>query len=108
MSRMNANPRWPGLRAELISRAKRDQEARSALADPPSSAQWDAVRGVDAENAPWLEDIVAKYGWPGAKLVGEDGAHAAWLLAQVRHEALFYRVEVRELHRRPVAAGRRS
>lgn len=37
---------------------------------------------VDGENLPWLKDLIARTGWPGRSAVGEDGAEAAWLLAQ--------------------------
>jgi hypothetical protein len=37
---------------------------------------------IDDENAVWLREVVTKLGWPGRSLVGDDGAHAAWLLAQ--------------------------
>ena len=63
------------LRAELLHRVEKDQAARKAL-DP------DGMREADGENLPWLKDVVAAHGWPGVSLVGADGAHAAWLLAQ--------------------------
>ena len=63
-----------GLRAELLRRVETDQVARKAL-DP------EAMREADGENLPWLKDVIAEHGWPGASLVGTDGAHAAWLLA---------------------------
>ncbi len=37
---------------------------------------------IDDENAIWLRWAVTEFGWPGRSLVGDDGAHAAWLLAQ--------------------------
>src|SRR5437764_14843059 len=37
---------------------------------------------IDDENAVWLREVVTRFGWPGRTLVGDDGAHAAWLLAQ--------------------------
>ncbi len=37
---------------------------------------------VDQANTAWLAELTARRGWPGRTLVGEDGAHAAWLLAQ--------------------------
>jgi hypothetical protein len=40
------------------------------------------VASVDAGNLAWLKETVAEVGWPGRSMVGEDGAHAAWLLAQ--------------------------
>src|SRR5436305_459467 len=41
--------------------------------------QWQTV---DAPNTRWLADLVAGRGWAGRTLVGDDGAQAAWLLAQ--------------------------
>jgi hypothetical protein len=64
-----------GLRAELLRRVEKDQVARKAL-------DADAMREADGENLPWLKEVVAAHGWPGAPLVGTDGAHGAWLLAQ--------------------------
>jgi hypothetical protein len=37
---------------------------------------------MDTANTEWLNDLVDSRGWPGRSLVGEDGAKAAWLLAQ--------------------------
>jgi hypothetical protein len=37
---------------------------------------------VDAENLPWLQDLIARTGWPRRSAVGDDGASVAWLLAQ--------------------------
>lgn len=65
------------LRAELLRRAERDQDARGQ-----AERDWEPVAAVDAENLPWLKQVIAGNGWPGRSLVGEDGAHAAWLLAQ--------------------------
>jgi hypothetical protein len=42
----------------------------------------EAMAAADGENLPWLRQVVADAGWPGKSLVGDDGAHAAWLLAQ--------------------------
>jgi hypothetical protein len=67
----------PELRCELLRRAEKDQAARS---EPERDAE--TVRSVDAENIAWLRDLVAEVGWPGRSMAGEDGAHAAWLLAQ--------------------------
>jgi DNA-directed RNA polymerase subunit RPC12/RpoP len=67
----------PELREELLRRAEKDQAARKAYRD-----DWQQVAAVDAENLPWLEGLINEVGWPGRSLVGEDGAHAAWLLVQ--------------------------
>jgi hypothetical protein len=63
------------LRAELLRRVAVDQEARHAL-------DVEAVAAADGENLPWLRQVIADVGWPGRSLVSEDGAQAAWLLAQ--------------------------
>jgi hypothetical protein len=63
------------LRAELLRRVAVDQEARRAV-------DTEAMAVADSENLPWLKQVVTSVGWPGRSLVGEDGAHAAWLLAQ--------------------------
>lgn len=67
----------PELRSELLRRAQKDQVARTA-----AELDWETVRAVDAENRAWLKTVVAEVGWPGRSMAGEDGAHAAWLLAQ--------------------------
>ena len=63
------------LRAELLRRVAADQEARHAL-------DVEAAAAADGENLPWLRQVITDVGWPGKSLVGEDGAQAAWLLAQ--------------------------
>jgi len=75
--RRQAGSMKPDLRAELLRRAARDQDARRQ-----AERDWEPVAAVDAENLPWLKQVIAETGWPGRSLVGEDGAHAAWLLAQ--------------------------
>lgn len=67
------------LRAELLRRGRRDQWARHEC---EHGADWDLVRRIDAANTTWLAGVIADRGWPGHELVGADGAHAAWLLAQ--------------------------
>jgi hypothetical protein len=42
----------------------------------------EALTSVDADNLAWLKEVLTEVGWPGRSMVGEDGAHAAWLLAQ--------------------------
>jgi len=77
------------LRRELLARRDEDQRIR-ALASPPQgqhavrlpdeiAAQW---RRIDEDNTRWLGELLSARGWPGRTLAGEDGAAAAWLLAQ--------------------------
>jgi hypothetical protein len=77
------------LRQELLRRRDEDQRVRS-LVSPPSgqhivslpdevAAEW---HRVDEDNTRWLGDLLTTHGWPGRTVVGEDGALAAFLLAQ--------------------------
>lgn len=63
------------LRAELLRRVEVDQEARLRR-------DRMAMEAADAANLPWLRQLITDIGWPGKSLVSEDGAQAAWLLAQ--------------------------
>lgn len=77
-------PQRPDLAEELLRRAEADQQARSFFDQDtrPTDAQIEHCQAVDADNTAWLEAIVTEHGWPGIRLVGEQGAHRAWLLAQ--------------------------
>lgn len=75
----------------MLQRAKVDQDARRAFAEakPPGvetpdamMRRWQPVKAVDDDNTAWVRQVIAQYGWPGRSLVGEDGAHALWLLVQ--------------------------
>jgi hypothetical protein len=66
-----------GLRAQLLARCEVDQSLRVS---PESDAE--EMLPVDRDNSAWLETAVRERGWPGRSLVGEDGARAAFLLAQ--------------------------
>jgi hypothetical protein len=71
------------LRAELLERVGRDQAARTSLPPRPTWQQWqEVVLPLDEANTMRMREIIAEHGWPGHVLVGVDGAHAAWLLAQ--------------------------
>ena len=58
----------PGLRVELIAMADRDRRTGGP------TDEWHGAR---------LWEILDDYeSWPGRRLVGDDGEHAAWVLAQ--------------------------
>src|SRR5688500_5323625 len=63
----------------------RDQTVRAELAADGSlfkGGYHPRMEAVHRENAARLREIILRVGWPGEKLVGKDGAHAAWRIAQ--------------------------
>ncbi len=87
----------PELRAELRGLFRRDQRARKDMiaainrAPAPPDGQPYAeeampavrrVREIDIESADFLEKVIEEHGWPTISMVGQDGADAAWLIAQ--------------------------
>ena len=87
-----------GLRAELLRRVEPDQAARKAR-------DLDAMLAVDGANLPWLKDVIAGHGWPGESLVGTNGAHATWLLAQHADTDLVFQRQCLDLLAAAVEAG---
>ena len=76
-------PRDETLRAELLVRGQKDQEAREPfLAGFPDSISLVAMNAVDVSNTTFLKRVVAERGWPGVSLVGRDGEQAAFLILQ--------------------------
>lgn len=77
------------LRRELLARRDEDQRIRNLVSTLPGrhlvrlpeelAAEW---QRIDEENTRWLAEVLSARGWPGRTLVGEEGAGAAWLLAQ--------------------------
>lgn len=72
------------LRQELLKMVKEDQNARKDIirTPAPEAAALRKVAEIDHKNTARLKEIIEKKGWPGKSLVGDDGAHAAWLLVQ--------------------------
>ncbi len=67
----------PGLRAKLLTRARKHQGIRAACF--AGVVLWSAVEEVDRDNRTFLsQHLISR--WLGADLVGVDGAHACWLL----------------------------
>ena len=75
------------LRAEIASRIAMDQAVQRELSERiqggqpigPASARQDSVFNANLE---WMRLVLAQYGWPGRRLVGDEGSHGAWLLLQ--------------------------
>jgi Family of unknown function (DUF6624) len=74
---------------ELLARSEEDQRIRNLVSAQSGrrmvrlpdelAAEW---QRIDEENTRWLAEVLSARGWPGNTLVGEEGAGAAWLLAQ--------------------------
>lgn len=75
------DPTSDELRRELLRRRDTDQAGRASFTgnDPEELRR---LMEVDDDNAAWLANVIDELGWPGKSLVGEEGSHAAWLLAQ--------------------------
>lgn len=72
----------PGLRRELLALVAEDQAVRGAWIAQPSEQTSAAMSAIDRKSTMRMKEVVARHGWPGASLIGEDGANAAWLLVQ--------------------------
>lgn len=78
------NPDFAAIRHELIEMAEKDLRVRAELAATGSlyEGYHPSMRAVHDRHAQRLAQILAQYGWPGERRVGEDGARAAWLIVQ--------------------------
>lgn len=72
------------LRRQLLAMAARDLETRERLAADGSlfNGYHPEMQAVHEANAAALARLIDRHGWPTHALVGEDGAEAAWLVAQ--------------------------
>ncbi len=75
------------LQAEIAARVATDQAVQIELSNRiqagqpagPGIARRDSVFNANLE---WMRLVLARYGWPGRRLVGDEGSHGAWLLLQ--------------------------
>ena len=84
------------LKAELLRRVAEDQAGRDRLVaamqagGAPDTSLFKEMMAIDSSNTLWLRDAVARHGWPGSDVVGEEGARAAFLLVQhADHDTAF-------------------
>jgi hypothetical protein len=82
--RGNARCMDEDLRAELIRWIAEDDETRERLARDGSlfDGYHPEMEAVHRRNAARLREVLARVGWPGRALVGDDGASAAWRIVQ--------------------------
>ena len=91
------------LRRELLAMCDVDQSVRQDVGLQISAETVAKMQAVDARHTSRMREIVAKQGWPGRSLVGDDGSHAAWLLVQ--HADSAFMAQCLPLMERAVAAG---
>ncbi len=72
------------LRLELLAMREEDMRVRSEVVQGMSAfaGYHPRMEEVHKRNSARLKEIIADHGWPGRSLVGEDGAIAAWFIAQ--------------------------
>jgi hypothetical protein len=77
-------PARPDLRDALLALARADEETRARLASDGTlfEGYHPEMEAVHRANAARLQAILTAHGWPGRALVGEEGAEAAWRIAQ--------------------------
>jgi len=85
----------PTLAQELRRRDQADQSVRHRLGEAERNgnpeqrqALLTEMQSIDTDNRSWLQQLMARQGWPSAAQVGLSGVHAAWLLAQHAPEML--------------------
>jgi len=96
-------PTEPELRGELLRMKAADQAVR----DLPLTSEGEekVLSAVDAVHTARLKAIVAAQGWPTMAQVGQDGADAAWLLAQHADSDPAFQRSVAEAMKPLVASG---
>jgi hypothetical protein len=80
----------PDVRKQLLAMVATDQAQRFAWVDAMKAGAGSAdqaplkaaMEAGDRERTAAVHAIVDRLGWPGKSVVGDDGAHAAWLLVQ--------------------------
>jgi len=86
----------PALRAQLVAMMAQDQYEQS----PEYTGPWHGPQRTDR-----LRKIIARYGWPTFRMVGVDGATAAWVIAQHSDHDPAFQQQALELMRAAAAAG---
>jgi hypothetical protein len=72
------------LRQELLAMQAEDQRVRQELIDSGElgGPYVPRMEDVHRKNAARLGELIELYGWPAEDSAGQDGAEAAWLIAQ--------------------------
>jgi hypothetical protein len=91
---------------ELQRRCELDQAARMAVSHGLQAPGH--ITDVDQDNTSWLKDVIDAVGWPGRSMVGDRGAHIAWMLAQHADGDRVFQRRCLELLKQAVAEGEAS
>jgi hypothetical protein len=72
------------LRQELLAMRTEDRTVRQELIDSGElgGSYVPRMEDVHRKNAARLRELIELYGWPTEHIAGQDGAEAAWLIAQ--------------------------
>jgi hypothetical protein len=73
-----------GLRQELVAMRAEDLRVRAELvaSGELGGPYVPRMEAVHRKNVARLRELIAQHGWPAADIAGDDGAEAAWLIAQ--------------------------
>ena len=96
------------LRRELLGMREEDHRVRQELVDAGElgGVYVPRMEAVHTRNAARLRELIAQHGWPGEDVVGQDGAEAAWIIAQHAVGEPDFQREVLRLLQRNAAQGR--
>ncbi|TAG78375.1 MAG: hypothetical protein EAZ21_12860 [Betaproteobacteria bacterium] len=96
------------LRESLLALQERDLSIRADLEADGSlfMGYHPRMEAVHRENARQLRTLIDQFGWPHAGIAGEDGAEAAWLIAQHAIAEPAFMRSCRELLASEIASGR--
>ena len=83
----------PALRSELLGMAKKDQAVRGRINSEGETPELlEEESRIDWRNTDRMKLIVDEFGWPTRRMVGKDGAKAAWSVAiHADHDTKFQR-----------------
>jgi hypothetical protein len=72
------------LRQDLLAMRAEDRDVRQELVDSGQlgGPYVPRMEDVHRKNAARLRELIGLYGWPVEPIAGQDGAEAAWLIAQ--------------------------
>ena len=72
------------VRSQLLALRARDEQVRAELAEEGSlhEGYHPRMEEVHRDNTYQLRSIITEHGWPDVERVGDEGAEAAWLIAQ--------------------------